>query len=316
LRAVVYDRYGPPDVLRLADDVPRPTPGPTQVLIEVVATSVNLSDWECLVGSPGYARIGGLRSPARQVLGSDISGRVVEVGSEVTGFRVGDEVYGKGPMGGFAEYAVISAKNLAAKPEGLTHVEASTIPESGSIALQGTAPATPGSRVLINGAGGGTGSFAIQLAKRAGAHVTGVDNAGKLDFMRDVGADGAVDYRATDFTRLEPFDLVLDLVAKRSVFAYHRALNSGGRYWCVGGTTRALLRVVTVGSLLGRITSRRLGVLMVRMDPAHFTPMADLCASGEVRIHVDRTYQLEGVADALALVGEGKALGKVVIEVA
>jgi NADPH:quinone reductase-like Zn-dependent oxidoreductase len=315
LRAVVYDRYGPPDVLRLVD-VPRPTPGPAQVLVEVAATAVNLSDWECLVGSPAYVRMAGLRSPARPTLGSDISGRVVEVGSEVTRFQIGDEVYGKGPMGGFADFAVISEKNLAREPEGLSHVEASTIPESGSIALQGVAAATPGSRVLINGAGGGTGPFAIQLAKKAGAHVTGVDNAGKLDFMRSVGADEVVDYRATDFTRLEPFDLVLDLVARRSVFAYHRSLRRGGRYWCVGGTARALLRVLTVGSLLGRLTDRKLGLLMVRMDPAHFTPMAEMCRAGDVRIHIDSTYPLEGVADALARVGEGKALGKVVVEIA
>ena len=248
MRAAVYDRYGPPDVLRI-EDVPVPTPGPNQVLVEVVATSVNLSDWESLRGSPGYARIGGLRSPAHRTLGSDIAGRVQAVGDGVTRFRPGDEVYGDNLalMGGFAEYAVAAESALAHKPPGLTFAQASTIPQAGAIALQGTTGAAAGRRVLVNGGGGGSGSFAIQLAKRLGAHVTGVDNARKLEFMRSLGADDVLDYRRDDFTRGEPYDLVLDLVASRSVFAYRRALARGGRYRCVGGPVRALLRVLTVG---------------------------------------------------------------------
>ena len=207
------------------------------------------------------------------MLGSDIAGRVAAVGSGVTRFRLGDEVYGDnlGLMGGFAEYAVAPEAALAHKPEELTFAEASTLPQAGAIALQGTARARRGQRVLINGAGGGAGSFAIQLATLSGAHVTGVDNAGKLDFMRELGADEVVDYRSEDFTRLEPYDLVLDLVAHRSVFAYRRALARGGRYLCVGGTVRTLLRVVTVGAALGLLTGRRLGVLVVtaRADAFH-----------------------------------------------
>jgi NADPH:quinone reductase-like Zn-dependent oxidoreductase len=316
LRAVVYDRYGPPEVLRV-EEVPTPSPAAGQVLVRVVATSVNLSDWECLRGSPFYARIGGLRSPARRTLGSDIAGLVEGVGSGVTRFRAGDAVYGDnlGLKGGFAEYALVPESALARKPEGLTFIEASTIPQAGAIALQGTAGAGPGRRVLINGAGGGTGSFAIQLARRAGAHVTGVDNAGKLDFMRSLGADDVIDYRSEDFTRSDDrFDLVLDLVAHRSVFAYRRALNRDGRYRCVGGSVRTLLRVVTIGSIAGRLTGRRLGVLAVKQGPTHFEPLADLCVAGNVGIHIDRTFRLEEVPDALAHVGEGRALGKVVVE--
>jgi NADPH:quinone reductase-like Zn-dependent oxidoreductase len=314
MRAVVYDRYGMPDQLRV-EAVPVPSPGAKQVLVEVVATSVNLSDWESLTGSPGYARIGGLRRPAHRVLGSDIAGRVAAVGSEVTRFRLGDEVYGDniGLMGGFAEYAVAPEGALARKPPELTFVEASTLPQAGAIALQGTAGARRGRRVLINGAGGGAGALAIQLASLSGAHVTAVDNAGKLDFMRELGADDVVDYRSEDFTRLEPFDLVLDLVAHRSVFAYHRALARGGRYLCVGGTVRALLRVVTVGAALGLLTGRRLGVLVAREGPKYFEPVADRCTAGELRIHVDRTFPLDEVPQALAHVGEGRALGKVVV---
>jgi NADPH:quinone reductase-like Zn-dependent oxidoreductase len=314
MRAVVYDQYGPPEVLRV-EEVPTPSPGPGQVLVEVAATSVNLSDWECLRGTPLYARIGGLRTPARPTLGSDVAGRVEAVGSGVTRFRPGDEVYGEIPMGGFAEYAVAPEKALAHKPEALTFAEASTIPQPGPIALQGTAAMGSGHQVLINGAGGGSGTFAIQLAKRAGAHVTGVDNAGKLEHMRSVGADQVIDYHTQDFTRLEPFDHVLDLVALRSVFAYWRALAPGGRYRCVGGTSRALLRVVTVGAILGRLTGRSLGVLMVKPGPTHFGPVADLCVSGDIRIHIDRRFGLEEVPRALAHVGEGRALGKVVVEI-
>ncbi|TFB48716.1 NAD(P)-dependent alcohol dehydrogenase [Cryobacterium tagatosivorans] len=314
MRAVVYDRYGTPDRLRV-EEVPTPSPGANQVLVEVAATSVNLSDWECLRGSPMYARIGGLRAPARRVLGSDIAGRVASVGSGVTRFRLGDEVYGDnlGLMGGFADYAVAPEAALAHKPGELTFAEASTLPQAGSIALQGTAGVRRGQRVLINGAGGGSGSLAIQLAKLAGAHVTGVDNAGKQDFMRELGADAVVDYRSADFTRLEPFDLVLDLVAHRSVFAYRRALAPGGRYLCVGGTVRTLLRVATIGATLGLLTGRRLGVLMVRQGPAHFEPVAERCVAGDLRTHIDRTFPLDDVPLALARVGEGRALGKVVV---
>ncbi|WP_241843086.1 NAD(P)-dependent alcohol dehydrogenase [Agromyces albus] len=314
MRAVVYERYGLPDQLRV-EEVPVPSPGAKQVLIEVVATSVNLSDWESLTGSPAYARIGGLRTPSHRVLGSDIAGRVAAVGSDVTGFVVGDEVYGDnlGLMGGFAEYAVAPAAALARKPPELTFAEASALPQAAAIALQGTARSRPGLRVLINGAGGGAGSFAIQLASRSGAHVTGVDNAGKLDFMRELGADEVVDYRNQDFTRLEPYDLVLDLVAHRSVFAYRRALARGGRYLCVGGPVRALLRVVTVGAAIGVLTGRRLGVLVARQGPKHFEPVAERCVAGDLRVHIDRVFPLEEVPQALTHVGEGRALGKVVV---
>jgi NADPH:quinone reductase-like Zn-dependent oxidoreductase len=315
VKAVVRDRYGSPDVLRV-EHVPVPSPSAGQVRVKVAATSVNLSDWEGLRGSPAYARIGGLRSPARRTLGSDIAGTVDEVGDGVTSFRPGDEMYGDNLalMGGYAEYALAPESALAHKPVELTFAQASTIPQAGAIALQGTARARAGSRVLINGAGGGSGSYAIQLAKRLGAHVTGVDNAAKQEFMRSVGADEVIDYRHADFSRTtEPFDLILDLVAHRSVFAYRRALARGGRYRCVGGSVRSLLRVLTAGSVIGRATGRSIGVLVVKEGPAHFQALADLCAAGDVTIHIDRTFTLDEVPAALAHVGEGRALGKVVV---
>jgi NADPH:quinone reductase-like Zn-dependent oxidoreductase len=317
VKAVVYDRYGPPDVLRI-EEVPAPSPGADQVLVAVAATSVNLSDWEGLRGSPAYARIGGLRKPRRRTLGSDIAGRIEAVGAAVTRFRPGDAVYGDNLalMGGFAEYAVAPESVLSHKPEALTFAEAATLPQAGAIAVQGTAGAGPGTRVLINGAGGGSGSFAIQLAKRSGAHVIGGDNAGKLDFMRSLGADDVIDYRTHDYTEHGPFDLILDLVAHRSVFDYRRALTPGGRYRLVGGSVPTLLRVVTVGTVLGRLTGRRIGLLAVKQGPEHFEPLAERCVSGDIQIHIDRTFSLDEVPEALAHHGEGRALGKVVIQIA
>jgi NADPH:quinone reductase-like Zn-dependent oxidoreductase len=314
VKAVVHDRYGSPAVLRV-EEVPVPSPGPHQVLVEVAATSINLSDWECLRGTPLYARIGGLRAPKRRTLGSDVAGRVAAVGDAVTRFAVGDVVYGDNLqlMGGFAEYTLAPEAALAHKPAGLTCAQASTLPQAGAIALQGTAGIGAGQRVLINGAGGGSGAFAIQLAKRAGAHVTGIDNAGKLAFMRSLGADEVGDYRRQDFTDFAPFDHILDLVATRSPFACRRALAPGGRYRCVGGTVRTLLPIVTVGAVLGRVTGRRVGMLVVKQGPAYFEPLAECCLAGEVTIHIDRTFGLCDVPEALAYVGEGRALGKVVV---
>ncbi len=317
MKAVVYDRYGRPDVLRV-DHLERPTPARGQVLVEVVATSVNLSDWESLVGSPAYARFGGLRRPARRVLGSDIAGRIAAVGPGGTRFAVGDEVYGDnlGLKGGFAEYAVAPESVLARKPAALGFVEASTIPQAGAIARQGTQGSGPETRVLVNGGGGGTGMFAIQLASQAGAHVTAVDNAGKLDHMRSLGAAEVLDYRTDDFVRHGPFDVILDLVATRSVADCRRALAPGGRYRCVGGPARTVVSMLVGGAVVGRLSGRRIGVLAVKPGPAHFGPLAERCATGEVEIRVDRTYPLDEVPEALARVGEGHALGKVVVVVA
>lgn len=316
MRAVVRDRYGAPEVMRL-EDVAVPTARAGQVLVRVVATSVNLSDWEGLRGWPAYARFGGLFRPSRRILGSDIAGVVEAVGSGVTRFRVGDEVYGDilTKVGGFAEYAVAPEHAIALKPAELTFAQASTLPQSGAIAVQAVARAKPRSRMLINGAGGGTGAFALQLAAAAGIHVTGVDNAGKLDFMQTLGADEVIDYRAEDFTRGASYDLIVDLVARRSVFAYRRALAPGGTYLIVGGTMRALLRVLTVGAAIGALTGRRLGLLAVRQGPEQFEQLAQCCIDGSVRIHIDRVFALEEVPEALSYVGTGRALGKVVVMV-
>lgn len=316
MRAVTYDRYGPPDVLRV-QDVPIPMPGPDQVLVEVVATSVNLSDWEALRGEPMYARIAGLRAPARRTLGSDIAGRVVAVGSGVTGFRPGDEVYGGQPAAQGRVRRVRRGARIGARPQtGGVDVRRGLNDPAGRRHRPAGHQRCPSRAAGADQRGRrGLGAFAIQLARQAGAHATGVDNDSKLAFMRSLGPDEVVDYQREDFTLLPPFDHMLDLVAHRSVFAYRRALARGGRYRCVGGSVRALLRVLTVGALLGVLTGRRMGVLAVREGPAHFKPVAERCLAGELAIHIDETFALDDVPRALAHVGEGRALGKVVVEV-
>lgn len=316
MRAVIADRYGGPEVLKMVE-MPVPEPGPGEVRVRVEATSINLSDWEGLVGSPFYARIGGLWSPARPVLGSDIAGVVDEVAPDVSAFAVGDEVYGDNleRKGGFATHTVAPASALAAKPSGLSFAEASIVPQAGAIAAAAAAAASAGDRVALNGGGGGSGMFAIPLLKAGGTHVIAVDNDHKHEFMRLLGADEVVDYRRDDYLRPSlPYDLIVDLVARRSVFAYRRALARGGRYACVGGPVRTLLRVLTVGVIVTRLTGRRAGVLVVPSGPAHFDAIGERCATGELTVHIDRRVTLDDVPDALAAVGAGDVLGKVVVE--
>ncbi|MFF2485705.1 NAD(P)-dependent alcohol dehydrogenase [Microbacterium sp. NPDC058062] len=316
MRAVVYERYGSPERLEVRD-VPRPVPAAGEVLVEVFATSVNLSDWEGLHGSPAYARIGGLFRPRRRILGSDIAGRIAAVGDGATRFAVGDAVFGDimPRYGGFAEFVAVPESMLAPKPAELSFAEAAALPQAAAIATHAVALAKPGARMLLNGAGGGSGSLAIQLAAQQGVHVTAVDNAGKLDFLRALGADEVIDYRRDDFTRHGPYDLIVDLVARRSVFAYARALAKGGRCVMVGGTARTLIRMLTAGALLGALTRTHLGVLVVRQGPSAFVPVAERCAAGEVQVQIDRVFPLDQVPEALAWHGEGHALGKVVVAV-
>jgi NADPH:quinone reductase-like Zn-dependent oxidoreductase len=320
MKAVVYARYGSPEVLRL-DDVERPRPSDDQVLIKVRAVSVNASDWETLRGKPLYARIGGPVRPRFPILGSDIAGRVEAIGPTVTRFRRGDEVFGDNLalMGGFAEYVCAREQALAAKPVGMSFEEAAAIPQAGVIALQGIqrkGRVQPGQKVLVNGAGGGAGMFAVQLAKLAGAQVTGVDNAGKLDFVRSLGADQVVDYTRTDFTRTgEQYDLVLDLAAHRSAFDYRRALAANGRYLYVGGSVPTLLQVLLVGPLIGRRAGKKIRLLAVRPNPQDLVTVAELCQAGTIVPVIDRRFSLSEVPYALRRLGEGRAKGKLVITV-
>lgn len=317
MRAVEYSRYGSPDELRLVD-VPTPEPQGNQVLVELHAVSLNRSDWEVLRGSPLYARLGGLRRPRRRILGSDIAGRVAAVGDGVTRFQQGDDVFADilATLGGFAEYASVPERLLEPMPDGMSYEEAACLPQAGAIALQGVSDkVSAGDAVLINGGGGGSGAYAIQLAKLAGAEVTGVDNASKQEFMRSLGADHVLDYERDDFTRTgHTYDLILDLVGDRSARAYRRSLRPAGRYSYVGGSTGTLLRVLA-GGLVPWRRGKRVRVLGVRLGAKHLAPLVELIRDGRVVTRIDRRYRLDEVPDALAYLGAGHAKGKVVVTV-
>jgi len=232
MKAVVYTRYGPPDVLRWTD-VETPVPKDNEVLVKVHAVSLNASDWEVLRGKPLYSRIGGPFRPRHHILGSDIAGRVESAGRRVTLFRPGEDVFADilSQMGGFAEYACVPESVLARMPVGMTYEQAAALPQAGAIALQGIrdkGQVQAGQKVLINGAGGGSGMYAVQLAKLDGAEVTGVDNPEKLAFMRSLGADQVIDYAREDFTKNgRAHDLILDLAGHRPALAYKGSLRPG-----------------------------------------------------------------------------------------
>jgi len=318
MKAMVYTKYGSPAILQL-QEVAKPTPMDDEVLIKIQAASVNRSDWEGLIGTPLYARIGGLRKPRHQILGSDIAGRVELVGRNVQRLHPGDEVFGDilWQMGGFAEYVCARERYLALKPAGMTFAEVAAIPQSAVIALQGIrdkGQVQPGQKVLINGAGGGGGAFAVQLAKSYGAEVTGVDNTGKLDFMRALGADQVLDYTQEDFTRQgNQYDLILDLIAHRSVFAYRRALKPNGRYFAVGGSVATAFQILLLGPLIRRATGKNIRYLVVQPNLKDMVYMAELYAAGKLRSVIDRCYPLSEAPDALRYLGEGLAKGKIVI---
>jgi NADPH:quinone reductase-like Zn-dependent oxidoreductase len=318
MKAIVYTEYGSPDVLQLRE-VAKPVPASDEVLVRIEAASINGSDREGLIGKPLYARIGGLRRPRHQILGSDIAGRVEAVGSNIHEFRRGDEVFGEIPgyHGGFAEYACAPERTLARKPAGLTFEQAAAIPQAGVIALQGICArgkVQPGHQVLINGAGGAAGTFAVQLAKSCGAEVTGVDHGDKLEYLRSLGADHVIDYNREDFTRSgKQYDLILDVIAQRSVFAYVRALRPQGTCFIVGGAVTVLLQSLLLGPLIRRATGKHIRVLIVAQNRQDLVSIAELCEAGKVIPVIDRRYPLREVAEALRYVGEGRHKGKVVI---
>jgi len=320
MKAVVCTRYGGPEVLRLTDaDIP--VPGDGQVLVQVHAVSLNASDWEALRGKPLYARIGGPFRPRHHVLGSDIAGRVAVTGRNVTRFKAGDDVFADilSCMGGFAEYVCVPQAVLAPVPAGLTYEQAAALPQAGVIALQGvrdTGRVQPGQKVLINGGGGGSGMYAVQLAKLDGAEVTGVDNTEKLEFMRSLGADHVIDYAREDFTRNgRGYDLILDLAAYRPAAAYRRSLMPGGRYLYAGGSVATLLQVLTMGPVLGRAGRKSIRLLAVRLGVQHLDPLVELIRAGKITTVIDRRFPLSEVPEALRYLGEGHAKGKVVVTI-
>ncbi len=312
MKAAVRQRYGSPEAVTLRE-VPVRQPGPNEVLVRVAAVSLNQSDWEGLTGSPAYARIYGLFRPRAEILGSDIAGTVEAVGEGVRGVQVGDRIFADtlGTFGGFAELALVPAGALQRKPPELSFEEVATLPQAGMIALHGTREILAGQRVLINGGGGGSGTLAIQMAKLRGAHVTAVDRAHKLDLMRAMGADEVLAFETKDFAAGPAvFDFILDLHATRSPWRIARALAPGGTYYLVGGTMGSLLGILLGGPF---VPSKKLRVLGVTPTSGDFAELLSLVIDQGIRAPIERTFALREVPEALRHVGEGRALGKILV---
>ncbi|MCC6736705.1 MAG: NAD(P)-dependent alcohol dehydrogenase [Bauldia sp.] len=321
MKAATYERYGPPEAIAVSD-VPAPVPNAGEVLVRVRAAAVNSWDWDLLTGNM-LGRTSGLFRPKYRILGADVAGTVEAVGPGVARFRPGDAVMGdlsESGWGGFAEFVAAAEKFLVPKPDALSFAEAAALPQAGMLALQAMrkAPALgPERRVLINGAGGGVGSFAIQLAKRTGAEVTAVDHGSKTDFMRSLGADRTLDYTKANYAlagRLQ--DLVVEMVAKRPAAQHARVLRPEGRFVVIGGSVPALIGTTTIGGIISALGRKKIGLLVYHPNAADLAEIAGLAASGALRVAIDTVYPLERTGAALRHVGEGKAMGKVVVEVA
>lgn len=322
MKAFVRTRYGSPNVLKF-QDVAIPAVADDTVLVRMHASSVNRADLDYLQGVPAFGRLFfGLRAPKVQRLGLDVAGTVEAVGPGVTTLRPGDAVFGDMTnfgFGAFAEYVGAPERAFAPIPAGMAFEEAATIPQASGIALLGLRykrEIQPGNRVLINGASGSVGPFAVQIAKALGAEVTGVCRTAKLDFVRSLGADHVIDYTRQDFTQQgELYDLILDIAARHSLFAYKRALTPTGVYSCVGGTAGPILLTLALGPLISRTGSRKLG-LPLNWKPFNKRDVAELTGlieAGKLKPVIDRTFPLAEVPDALRYVDAGHARGKVVI---
>jgi len=320
MKAIVYTKYGTPDVLELKE-VDKPIPKDDEVLIKVHAASVNDWDWGLLQGVPFINRLeNGLLKPKKyKILGSDIAGRVEAVGRNVKQFQPGDEVFGdlcQCGWGGFAEYVCARENALALKSASMTFEEAAAIPQAGMLAVQGlrdTGQIQPGQKLLINGAGGGVGTFGVQIAKLKGVEVTGVDSSGKLDMMRSMGFDHVIDYKQEDFTKnWQCYDLILDNKMNRSVFDYMRALSPNGIYVIIGGSMARFFQAFLLGPFISMFSKKsiRIVVLKPNKDLAY---MNELFEAGKVKPVIDGPYKLSEVPEAIRYFGEGNHKGKVVI---
>ena len=321
MKAIVYTKYGSPNELKL-NEVEKPTPMAKEVLIRVHAASINSWDWDLLTGT-FQGRLGGFRKPKFNILGCDIAGTVEEVGSDVHQFSPGDNVFGdmsgfkQRDWGGFAEYACAREDVIALKSDKMTFEQAAAVPQAGVLALQGLydiGNLKSGQKVLINGAGGGGGTFAIQIAKAAGAEVTGVDGTEKLKAMHSLGCDHVIDYTKEDFTNNgEQYDLILDVISTRSVFAYKRALSQQGVYVTVGGRTAKLLQLALLGPIISG--SRKIKLLGHEPTRKDLNTLTKLFEEGKIEPVIDSCYKLSEAAQAFSHFGEGKFIGKIVITI-
>lgn len=323
MKAIAQAEYGSPDVLKLTE-VERPLVQADTVLVRVHAASVNAGDWHLMRGSPLVVRlmIGGLLKPKIKVIGFDVAGTVEAVGSNVTCFQTGDEVFGdlsECGFGAFAEYACATEAALALKPDNLAFEEAAAIPGAAMTALQALrdiGKVQPGQQVLINGASGGVGSYAVQIAKAFGAEVTAVCSIEKMDRIRPLGADRVIDYAQVNLDQnKQTYDLIVDVAAYRSIFDYLPALKPKGTYVPVGGAIARLFQVMILGSLISKMSDRTVKSLMVKPNSADLATLRELIEAGKIVPLIDRLYSLEDVPIAVRRLEQRQVVGKVVIRV-
>jgi NADPH:quinone reductase-like Zn-dependent oxidoreductase len=320
MKAIIYTKYGTPDVLELKE-IDKPVPKEDEVLIKVYAASINDWDWGLLRGIPLVNRfLSGLLKPKKKILGSDIAGRIETVGKNVKRFKPGDEVYGdlSGSWGGFAEYVCARENALALKPVRMTFSEAAAIPQAAMLAVQGLldkGQIKSGQKLLINGAGGGVGTFAVQIAKLYGVEVTGVDSPGKLEMLRSMGFDQVIDYTREDFTKNgKCYDLILDVKTNRSILDYTRALCPNGIYVTVGGSMIRLFQALLSGPWISIFSKKSIRIVGLKQNK-DLAYMNELFEAGKVKPVIDGPYRLDEVPDAFRHFGEGSHKGKIVIAV-
>jgi len=317
MKAIVYTKYGGPEVLQLKE-VEKPFPKDDEVLIKVHAVSINDWDLGLLHGDFINRLLNGLRKPKRTILGSDIAGRIEAVGKNISKFKIGDEVYGdlSGRWGGFAEYVCAPEKALALKPAVMSFEEAASIPQAAMLAVQGLidkGKIHAGQKLLINGAGGGVGTFGVQIAKLYGIEITGVDSAVKLDILRSIGFDHVIDYTREDFTKNgQRYDLILDAKTNRSMFDYARALTPNGVYVTVGGSISRLLQALFLGPLISMIYKKHIRIVSLKTNK-DLIFMNELFENGKVKPVIDGPYKIDGFHEAFRVFNKAEHKGKVVI---
>lgn len=317
MKAIMYNKYGSPDVLEF-NDIDKPVAGDDEVLVRVRAASVNALDWRLMTGKPLFIRlmIGGLRKPKLTRPGVDVSGQVEAVGRNVTEFKPGDEVFGACD-GSFAEYVCVIEDRLELKPANISFEDAAAVPLAAITALQvlrDKGQIQSGQKVLVDGASGGVGTFAIQIAKSFGAEVTAVCSTRNVDTARSIGADYVIDYTQEDFTQSKQrYDLIFAANAYHSIFDYRRALGQDGIYVMVGGGWSQIFQAMLLGQLLSRIGSKKMCFYIANINKTDLVLLKDFLAAGKIVPVIDRHYPLSDVAEALRYLGEGHAQGKVII---
>ncbi len=321
MKAIILKEYGLPNDLEIGE-VAKPIPNDKEVLVRIHSASINDWDWGLVRGKPFVIRLlYGLKKPKINIPGVDISGKIEAVGDKVSSFKIGDEIYcdlSECGCGGFAEYVCVPEKILFKKPSNISYNDASALPHTGLLALQGLVEkgkVKSGQSILINGAGGGVGTLAIQILKSYRLKVTGVDSDEKLDLMKSLGFDSVMDYKKVDFTANgEKYDLILDIKSNRSLFKYARSLKKNGTYITVGGSMYRLLEILLLGSLTSLFTSKKLSVLIFKPNKG-LDQISKLVEKGQIKPVVDGPYGFDKIPDLIQYFGEGKHLGKIVIEI-